>query len=219
MKELEMVNVLNDYFRENDIIFANEVRMGIGIPDVMIGFNLSSHESILDYYMLKVYEFIRENNISSLSEAIEMSYLPKTSMRRYINALSEKHILSVSNSKITIIKKINWTEVGTNVSIEVKVKNWKAGLFQAQRYLSFSDYSYLAIAEKYLKNVDLYKFINTGVGLLSVSQEEIREIVKPVKSEECNYFFKYISISSLLDKTEGKLDHINSLGISTVLSI
>lgn len=205
MKEIEIVQILNNYFEKNDVIFANEIRMGIGIPDVMIGLNIpGTHENIVDYYMLKLYDFIRENNISSMPEAVQMSYMPKTNVRRYIYALNEKHILNVVDSKIEVIKAIDWDKVGTNVSIEVKVKDWKAGLFQALRYLSFSDYSYLAIAEDYLKNVDFDQFINAGVGLLSISATEIREIISPIKSKECNCFFKYISISSLLQKAEAK---------------
>lgn len=205
MKETEIVQILNNYIEKSEVIYGNEIRMGIGIPDVMIGFDIpNTHENVLDYYMLKLYDFIRENDISSLPEAIQMSYLPKANVRRYIVALTEKHILNVVDSKIEVIREIDWDKVGTNVSIEVKVKDWKSGLFQAQRYLSFSDYSYLAIAEEYLDKVEFENFTSSGVGLLSISQTEIREIISPVKSNDCNYFFKYISISSMLEKAEGR---------------
>lgn len=201
MKESELVNVMNKHLKENRVIYANEIRMGIGIPDIMIGCNLpENHENIMDYYALKVYCLIVENKIKNISEIAEFSILSKTHIMKYIQLLKDKNIISTNEDAIIINKRIDKESLGINVSIEAKIKDWKMGLIQAQRYLSFSDYSYVALPKNSIKNVDSKKFTDSGIGLLSISEDDILEVIPAVKSRECDYFFKYISISSLLEK-------------------
>ena len=53
MLEAEVVNSMNGYLRNHGICYANEIRMGIGIPD--ISFNLGGNRRIKcvdDYYLL-----------------------------------------------------------------------------------------------------------------------------------------------------------------------
>ena len=208
MKESELVSIMNKFFKHNRMVYANEIRMGIGIPDVMVGcFVPDEHENIMDYYALKMYFFIVDNNIRSISEVIEMSVLPKTHTAKYIRVLEKRGILTIEYDAINISKIIQKQELGINVSIEAKVKDWKGGLLQAQRYLSFSDYSYVAIPEIGIKTVDQSRFIDSGIGLLAVSDESIYEVVKPSRSTECDALFKYMSISSMLNKFD---DDINS---------
>jgi hypothetical protein len=40
----------------------------------------------------------------------------------------------------------------------------------------------------------------TGVGLLSIKEDNIEEVISPRKSQQCNPLLKYISISSLVEK-------------------
>jgi len=107
---------------------------------------------------------------------------------------------------IIINKRIDKESLGINISIEAKVKDWRMGLLQAQRYLSFSDYSYVALPENSIKNVDEKRFTNSGIGLLSISEDDIHEVIPAAKSRECDYLFKYISISSMLEKCEDIID-------------
>ena len=210
MRESELVSVMNKHLKDNRLIYANEIRMGIGIPDVVVGCNLpEEHESIVDYYALRVYCLIVENNMRSIKEVIEFSTLPKTQIVKYIQLLKDRKIISTDDESIIIKKRLDKKSLGINISIEAKVKDWRSGLIQAQRYLSFSDYSYVALPENSVKNVESQKFIDSGIGLLSISDDDIQEIIAPVKSSECDYLFKYISISSLLDKCEDVIDDCN----------
>ena len=208
MRESELVNIMNKHLKENNLVYANEIRMGIGIPDVVVGCNLSDeHESIVDYYALRLYCLIIENNMRSIKEVIELSTFPKTQIVKYIQLLKDTKIISTDDDVITINKRLENISLGINISIEAKVKDWRSGLIQAQRYLSFSDYSYVALPENSVKNVESQRFIDSGIGLLSISDEDIQEIIPPVKSSKCDYFFKYISISYLLDKCEDVIDN------------
>jgi hypothetical protein len=210
MRESELVSVMNRHLKENKLIYANEVRMGIGIPDVVVGYNLSEeHESIVDYYELRVYCLIIEKNITNIKEVIKFSTLPKAQIIKYVHLLEEKNIISINDEAIIINKRLDKKSLGINISIEAKIRDWRSGLIQAQRYLSFSDYSYVALPEKNIKNVESQKFTDSGIGLLSISDNDIQEIISPVKSGECDYFFKYISISSLLEKCEDVIDGCN----------
>jgi hypothetical protein len=198
---------MNKHLKEYKLIYANEIRMGIGIPDIVIGCNLSEkHENIMDYYALKVYCLIVEKNIKNISEIAEFSILSKAHIMKYLQLLKDKNIISTNEEAIVINKRIDKESLGINISIEAKVKDWKMGLIQAQRYLSFSDYSYVALPENSIKNVDSKKFTGSGIGLLSISEDDILEVIPAVKSRECDYLFKYISISSLLEKCEHVFD-------------
>lgn len=54
MKESELVGVMNKHLKNNGMLYANEIRMGIGIPDIMVGCHMSAeHKNIIDYYALK----------------------------------------------------------------------------------------------------------------------------------------------------------------------
>ncbi len=201
MKEVDYVNRLNGYLEDIFVPYANEVRMGIGIPDIMLGAHIPpDYETIMDYYLLKTYDFMLSNKHFTVKELIQSSGFPKTNIKKYICMLEEKNIVNVVNAKINIIKYLKIGFSGKNISIEVKIKDWRMGIGQAQRYLSFSDYSYLAMPEKYISNVSFEHIKSSGVGLLSINENTIDEIVAPTKSQQCNPLLKYISISTLVEK-------------------
>lgn len=221
MKESELVSILNNYLRKNKLIYANEVRMGIGIPDIVVGCDMpEKHENIVDYYVLKIYSLIIENGINNINQIIELTHLPKVQILKYIHVLEERNIISIDEDIITINKRIDKEPLGINISIEVKVKDWKTGLIQAQRYLSFSDYSYVALPEQNIKYVKSENFFGTGIGLLSISDNDMKEVIPPLKSTKCDYLFKYISISTLLQKCNEVVDNCNKFcSIFSFLSI
>ena len=200
MKEKDLVNILNDYIESKKIIYGNEIRMGIGIPDIMICSEMLKKDSLItDYYALKIYDYINKKKVDNIDEITKKVSMSKKNICKYIYELKEKNILEFEKDKIEVLKKLDLQDIGTNISIEVKLKDWKNGILQAKRYLRFSDYAYLAILEQYQKNIDLDELKNSGIGLIVVG-DEIKQVIKPKKSKQCDKYFKYISISSLLDK-------------------
>lgn len=211
MREVEVVERLNDYLDIKHILYANEIRMAIGIPDIMIGFDVSDfHVKIKDYYLLKTYELISQNEGKKVEEVFVKSTISKSIMKKNISYLQSQEIIDIVDSHIKIIKVLDFNNIGVNISIEVKVKNWRMGLIQAQRYLSFSDYSYLALPEEYMGSIQEKEFIDTGIGLLSIGENNVTEVIKPSKSNQCDSYFKYMSISSLLNNMAlGRLQNIH----------
>ncbi len=200
MKEKDLVNILNDYIESKKIIYGNEIRMGIGIPDIMICSEMLKKESLItDYYALKIYDYINKKKVDNIEEITKKVSMSKKNICKYIYELKEKNILEFEKDKIEVLKNLDLQDIGTNISIEVKLKDWKNGILQAKRYLRFSDYSYLAILEQYQKNIDLDELKNSGIGLIVVG-DKIKQVIKPKKSKQCDKYFKYISISSLLNK-------------------
>jgi len=65
------------------------------------------------------------------------------------------------------------------VAIEVKIKDWQQGLYQAYRYNSFAEKSYLALYERYCQDVDIELFKKYNVGLISFDEAGITVLNKP----------------------------------------
>lgn len=217
MKEKDLVNILNDYIESKKIIYGNEIRMGIGIPDIMICSEMLKKDSLItDYYVLKMYDYIAEKKINNIEEITQKFLMSKKYISKYIYELKEKNILDIEENKIEILKKLDLQDIGINISIEVKLRDWKNGILQAKRYLRFSDYSYLAILEKYQRNIDIDELKNSGIGLIVVG-DTIKQVIKPKKSRQCDKYFKYISISSLIDKCD--IDNDIEINSNNLLSI
>lgn len=70
-------------------------------------------------------------------------------------------------------------------AIEAKISNWKRGFYQAYRYKWFSNYSFLALHQKFispaLENLPL--FVKHNVGLMSVdtNKNNIKMLYRPKK--------------------------------------
>lgn len=217
MKERDLVNILNDYIGSKKIIYGNEIRMGIGIPDIMICSEILKKDSLItDYYELKIYDYITKKKVENIEEITKKISMSKKNVCKYIYELREKNILEFEKDRIEILKDLDLQDIGTNISIEVKLKDWKNGILQAKRYLKFSDYSYLAILEQYQKNIDLDELKNNGIGLIVVG-DKIKQVVRPRKSKQCDKYFKYISISSLLNRTN--IDENIKFNSNNLLSI
>ena len=65
------------------------------------------------------------------------------------------------------------------VAIEVKIKDWRQGLYQAYRYNSFAEKSYLALYKKYCEDININLFKKYNVGLISFDEKEMVILNKP----------------------------------------
>jgi predicted transcriptional regulator len=194
-----MVLGMNNYLEKYGIKYKNEVRMGIGIPDIT--FNLGANSRIKrldDYNMMEMLRYIQEKQPTTYEQICKYFNLGMVKVKKYISYLAEMSLVKIKECVIRTSKNIFNTKLGTVISIEAKLKDWKNGFIQAQRYLCFSDYSYLALPSDKIQNVDLDKLRNKGIGLLSVENDKMREVLQPRKSNQCNYSFKYLVTSEIL---------------------
>lgn len=86
------------------------------------------------------------------------------------------------------------------VAIEAKLKDWKRGLYQAYRYRSYADKSYLAVYAKSinapLKHIEEFKKFN--VGLIEVAETYVKVHYRPKKEKKLNGFMKAVAYESIL---------------------
>ncbi len=122
----------------------------------------------------------------------------KQKILSYLNQLKRDKIIYQRGNKIYIQRKVFGLNLGKTISIEAKIKDWRNGILQAERYLMFSDYSYLALPKEKIKNVDLDYIKQKGIGLMSVDISGINEVIQPVRSVECEYKQKYILTSYII---------------------
>ncbi len=196
-----MVRNMNSYFEQYGIRYINELRMGIGIPDITL--NMGANTRICkfdDFVKMEIISYINEKKETTFSELSDKFYIEDNKIRKIILEFEELAIVKVVKSIIKIIKNILETKLGVTISIEAKLRDWKGGLLQAERYLCFSDYSYLALPADKIRNVDINQFIDKGIGLLSVEGNMITEILSPIKSTTCKYKIKYLATSEVLKK-------------------
>ena len=197
---MELVKNINSYLTHKGVRFTNESRMGIGIPDV--SFNIGANNRLTpinNYFMLSILDFIAKKHIASFTEIKDEFLFSFDKIRQYVLALEELGLVKIKNKSVQMIKNVFLTNLGTTFSIEVKIKDWKEAYLQAQRYLCFSDYSYIAMPDKYINNINTDQFEESGIGILSVNNGKVEEILTARKSKTCELILKYIITSKIID--------------------
>ena len=93
------------------------------------------------------------------------------------------------------------------------MKDWKNGCLQAERYLCFSDYSYLALPQENINKVDLEVLKKSGIALLPVKEDEVEEILIARKSNICDERLKYMITSKIVNifQRKSKMNKTNIL--------
>lgn len=201
MLEVDLVNNINHYLEMKGIRYSNEIRMGIGIPDITLNFGANRRLKPLDdYFLVSILTFVNDKRKVTFSEIQETFLLGLQKVKQYVFALANLSLVVIKNTLVQIVKNIFSVDLGTTISIEAKLKDWKGACLQAQRYLCFSDYSYVALPSETIKNVDLSIFLEPGIGLLSIKGKMVEEILPAKKSVSCDYTFKYISTSKVIEK-------------------
>lgn len=201
MIEAEVVNSMNEYLYNHGICYANEIRMGIGIPD--ISFNIGGNKKIKcidDYYLFSIWDYINICKKTTFKEICNRFFFSFERVKKYVTQLAVMNLVVVKDEIVRVISNLRDARLGTTVAIEAKVSDWKNGVLQAQRYLLFSDYSYLALPPKNIDHVDMDLLDNTGIGLLSIGDFGVKEVFPAAKSKECEFCLKYMHTSIIFDK-------------------
>lgn len=206
MLESELVDKITNYLDKYKIRYTKESRMGIGVPDISI--NIGANKSMVlisDYYLLSLIEYINDKNRATICELAEYFSFDKPRIQSYLNQLVKEKIIIQNNNVVYKNRKILGLNLGKTISIEAKIKDWKSGILQAERYLMFSDFSYLALPEEKIRNVNLTELNESGIGLISVKGNGLEEVVKPRQSLECEYKQKYMITSSIIRQNQNTL--------------
>lgn len=199
MLESEIVDKITEYLEKHRIRYEKEIRMGIGVPDVSM--NIGAAKSMIlisDYYLLSIAEYINNRKKATICEISEYFSFDKVKTQNYINQLVLERVVNQKDNVVRINRKIFGLNLGKTISIEAKLKDWRSGILQAERYLMFSDFSYLALPEDKIHNVNQEQLKEKGIGLLSIGEKNIEEVIKPILSTECEYKQKYILTSAII---------------------
>jgi len=201
MLEADLVNNINHYLEMKGIRYSNELRMGIGISDITLNFGANRRLKPLDdYFLVSILAYVNKKRKVTFFDIQEMFLLGLEKVKQYVFTLANLGLVVIKNTLVKIVKNIFSVNLGTTISIEAKLKDWKGACLQAQRYLCFSDYSYVALPSETIKNVDLSIFQESGIGLLSIKGKNIEEILPAKESVSCDYILKYISTSKVIEK-------------------
>lgn len=73
-------------------------------------------------------------------------------------------------------------EKSTSIAIEVKIRDWQGGLYQAWRYNRFADISYLAIHKAFAQKIDIQEFKDANVGLIILDDLSFEVRYRPRKN-------------------------------------
>lgn len=123
------------------------------------------------------------------------------------NSFRTDIFITLSKVGVAATEKSNRKDVRF-IAIEVKVKDWMQGLYQAWRYNAFAEKSYLALYRKYAKNVDVSLFQLYNVGLIVFDEETISVLNTPKR----NAFEENSTYSAIVrDKLWRKLTAVKSV--------
>lgn len=195
-----MVSHLNSYFSKNGYLTRQEITAGYGRADlVLVKLNpdkckiRKGHKQVKPLLKEHFFQILRQIpdinneedpiNINELYDSIlvSKSYLKYHLLKElesagYIKQVEKEYYYKI-NGWVPLVQEM--------IAIEAKLRDWKRGLIQANRYKSFADKSYLAILDRYehLVDIDLLKNQNIGLYVVSENGEDVKEVLTPVITE------------------------------------
>lgn len=184
---------------------AEEFVSGNGRPDLV--FACASAESSCwkgdspDYQTIHLLiKFLnRQGRVLHVDEVFGVDVASHKKTQAIINTLKKMGFVEYRDEKHLVVRRKYRPIVEEFVSIEAKLSDWKSGIYQAARYKSFSNSSYLAISEDYIENVDRNFLKKNGIGLITVSNEGASIIVKAKKNKPTSIVSHYYLCERLLN--------------------
>lgn len=191
LPESRLVSQLKDFYEAQGYYAARELNVGYGRADLVafaVNFRkvksrlyngqLRSLSRIEHYSIIGLLPEIESGEslaIDSIADALPQSssyvqrkILPHLARFGYIKETEPGRFAKV-NGFIPIVDEI--------IAIEAKISDWRKGAVQAKRYQVFANRTYLAVASKFQHRVDRRVLQQHRIGLLSVSSNEIIELL------------------------------------------
>lgn len=198
MTEAKFVKLLEKKFKEQGYLTKKEVGVGYGIADLVL-FKLdpkkcairSAHKQFTKLDSTEYFRILDQLPENKVDETIDINYLEnalkiskKTLKYKYLRKLEDGGFIRLVEGKCYL--KINgWMPMAKEIiAIEAKLKDWKKGFFQANRYKSFAHKSYLALPmdRGRLVDMNLLKKYNVGLILFDVNTENL--VFSNIKKEK-----------------------------------
>lgn len=191
-KEIDMqklfVSQLNTTIKENEFI-VEEFNGRFGNADVVkvkINYyennNLNQIQLLKDYQCAKIIGYLHKNQYHNIKYLIDKTDYTYDNILTILNKLKKEKIINVNKENyISINKNFEYPSIEF-ISYELKLKNWKNAVIQANKNKMFSSLSYIVVpmelAKKILKK-DKDIFILYNVGLIGISYSTFNIFYNP----------------------------------------
>jgi len=222
MTEKKLVKKLSQLFQQDGFLAKNEVGVGYGVADLVLinstkfnsencqlRKNYGQYSKLLkeDYFkILSLLPDQKQNKGVKIDYLLEKTNLSKSYLKYTIlDSLKRKGFIKEKNKNYYF--KINgWMPIAKEViAVEAKLRDWKKGIYQANRYKSFADKVYLAVPLDAAHLVDRKMLIKYNVGLIVVDMiKEKKTItvrsckVSPLNQYKKNFAIEHFWESSIL---------------------
>lgn len=207
-KETQLIDVvlrnLTRFTNKDNLIVSTEVLVGAGIVDVMFASALNPNNSknteISDLEALLLSNMYFERPLSSQIIS-KKSNLGLKEVDRLLESLVNRAICQKQGGCYVRNRNINQGII----SVEGKLRDWRRALGQAIRNKLFSEKSFVALDSKYsnvvINNLELFKFHNIGLSLVSSDDKTLEIIYSPVSSRPITRVMPVIAEFALLSKS------------------
>lgn len=186
IKERELLPTIINELKEQHphLESACEISSGFGVADVVF-YKLKDDvlqsrrnnniEPISSYDLVRVLTRLNQANGDQISLTFLREILPPSKKHEIISYLVEKEFIlpnGDSQYKRGFAYEIGIEEV---VAVEAKLSNWKRALYQAYRYKTYANKSYVALYTKHMKPAlnSSEDFTRFNVGLIEVKDDGI----------------------------------------------
>ena len=184
MTEKAFVKQLENVFVSEGFITKRELGVGYGVADLVLirkdKFNKGNCKLRKDYGQItkllrenyfKVFKHLPEENSRhnpiDLDYLIEKTHLSRSFLKYNILRTLEKGGYIKKEDNDFYFKINGWMPIAKEViAIEAKMRDWKRGLIQANRYKVFADRVYLAVPAEIVHLVDRKLLKRHGIGLI-----------------------------------------------------
>lgn len=203
MTEKTFVKKLENIFIQEGFFTKREVGVGYGVADLVVikkkkvdplhcelRQSHGQHSKLLREDYFKVLECLPDydsgDNPAALDYLIEKTHLSKSFLKYTIlRTLEQKRYIKKERNNFYF--KINgWMPIAKEViAIEAKMRDWKRGIIQANRYKAFADKVYLALPSEKAHLVDKKLLRKHNVGLIVLDLESrSKKITVPSRRAE-----------------------------------
>lgn len=216
LTEKIFVDRLEEKFFSEGFLTTREVDVGYGIADLVLinkknvnkkkllkRKTYNQNKKLLHRKYFEILEYLPDQNSKIKRKKIGIdTLLKKVSISKpylkyhFLKYLEENNF--IKKDKNNYYFKLNgWIPlVNDTIAIEAKLKNWKRGFYQANRYKTFANRSYLAIPFRISHLVDrsLLKKHNIGLILFNVDNGEKEIVFEPRKQKPANKYMANMAI-------------------------
>lgn len=189
---------------------VRELRGGNNIADVVYTSEINRNQIIFNEYYNAYYYFRyiynkKKINLDSINIHNQQIYKKFVD---FLKKLEKMGYLKMNGSHIETIKKVD--AITKNfIAIEAKISDWRSGIEQANRYRQFADEVYVAISEEYLAKVDKNKFKMMNIGLMSISNDSLKIVLKSKKKKIKQLDIQYYIMDRFLKQFDIKNNSLN----------